>query len=322
MTNGMDRFVSMSVFTRVVEERSFVGAARHFRLSPASVSAHVRELEERLGARLLNRTTRSVSLTDVGRSYYDRCVVLLAELEEAETLASAQQASPRGLLRLNTSPGLGVRHVAPAIADFITLHPDMSVELSLTDRPVDLVEEAFDLALRVEPVPESSLIVRQLAPVRMVICAAPAYLERRGIPSTPEALEAHDCLIQSQLPAWSHWHLTGPDGLPRAISVNGSLRSNSAEALRVAALRGQGLICLPTYLVGEDLIAGRLLPVLTDHAPASSALRALYPHRRHLSAKVRVFVDFLALRFAQDPGWEAWRPAVAVKRRRPETVDV
>jgi DNA-binding transcriptional LysR family regulator len=317
----MDRFVSMSVFTRVVEERSFIGAARHLRMSPASISAHVRELEERLGVRLLNRTTRSLSLTDVGRTYYDRCVVLLAELEEAESLASALQAAPRGLLRLNTSPGLGVRHVAPAIADFATLHPDMSVELDLTDRPIDLVEEGVDLALRVEPVPESSLIVRQLTPVRMVICAASAYLERRGMPSVPQDLEAHDCLVQSQLPSWNHWHLTGPDGLPRAVSVNGTLRSNSAEALRAAALRGQGLICLPTYLVGEDLIAGRLLPVLSDHAPASTALRALYPHRRHLSAKVRVFVDFLALRFSQDPCWDAWRPVPAPRRPRVEPVE-
>lgn len=320
MTGGMDRFVSMSVFARVVEERSFVGAARHFRLSPASISAHVRELEERLGARLLNRTTRSVSVTDVGRSYYDRCVVLLADLEEAESIASALQAAPRGLLRLNTSPGLGVRHVAPAIADFVAIHPEMSVELGLTDRPVDLVEQGFDLALRVEPVPDSSLIVRQLAPVRMAICAAAAYLERRGAPTAPADLAGHDCLVQNQLPAPAHWHLIGPDGLPRAIAVRGSLRSNSAEALRAAALRGQGLICLPAYLVGEDLIAGRLLPVLTDHAPADTALRALFPHRRHLSAKVRMFVDFVALRFTQDPSWASPRPAAAPRHRRAEIV--
>lgn len=315
----MDRFTSMAVFVRVVEEHSFAAAARHLRLSPAMVSAHVRALEEHLGARLLNRTTRSLNLTDVGRAYHERCAFLLAELEQAERVASALHMTPRGVLRINASPAFGARQLAPAIAAFTAAYPDMSVEMTVSDRFVDLVEEGYDLAIRVEPLRDSSLIVRRLAPLRMVVCGAPSYLETRPMPRHPNDLKAHNCLTLSQLSPQGEWHFRDPDGGKQMVRVSGTLRSNSAEALRAAALRGQGLICLPSYLIGKELRRGDLVPVLLDHAPAGSAINALYPHRVHLSAKVRSFVDFLVARFGQEPSWDQWRPVLAPRRTEPVT---
>jgi DNA-binding transcriptional LysR family regulator len=303
----MDRFASMTAFVKVVECGSFSAAARRLNLSPNRITKHVQSLEERLGVRLLNRTTRKVSLTEVGRVYYERCTRLLGELDETERLASALQTTPRGELRVNAAPSFGMLQLAPAIQDFTTLYPDVSVELNLTERMVDLVEEGLDVAVRVEALPDSSLIARHLAPCRVVICAAPSYLERHGVPQTPADLAAHNCLTLTMSPFYSEWHFIGADGKEQKIHVTGNLRANSAIALAEAALKGQGLTFQPTYVVGEDLNAGRLVPVLSDYALAELAVRALYPHSRLLSAKVRAFVDFLVARFGQEPAWDAWR---------------
>jgi DNA-binding transcriptional LysR family regulator len=293
----MDRFEDMRIFAKVVESGSFSGAATRLHLSAGSVSEHVKALEERLGTQLLRRTTRKLSLTETGRAFYERATRILADLDEAERAASDLQAEPRGELRVNATPAFGMLELAPAIAEFTAQYPAVSVELMLTDRMVDLIDEGFDLAVRVEPIPDSSLIARQLGPVRLVICAAPEYLARHGTPRTPADLAGHNCLTVTGPSEFRKWRLVGPDGEPLEVSPKGSLSSNSACVLTCAARAGQGLVCLPTFIVGEALRTGRLVTVLDDYVAQPFTLRALYPPNRHLSAKVRRFVDFLAERF-------------------------
>src|SRR5712675_597287 len=302
----------MRVFAKVVETASFTGAAARLGISASMVSQHVKELEERLGVRLLNRMTRKVSLTETGRAYYERCTRLLADLEETEQAVSDMQAAPRGELRVNATPAFGILQLTPAIADFTNRFPAISVELMLSERMVDLIEEGFDVAVRVEELPDSSLVARQLAPCRMVVCGAPSYFEKHGKPRTPADLTAHNCLTVAGtgLSYYRAWHLTAADGTALNISPIGNLRSNSGAVLKVAALAGHGLVCLPTYFVGDALQSGRLVTVLDDYTAPPLTLRALYPHNRHLSAKVRAFVDFLASRFGQEPPWDSWcRPS-------------
>jgi DNA-binding transcriptional LysR family regulator len=295
------------VFSRVVANGSFAAAARQLHMSPAAVSAHVQALETRLGTRLLNRTTRSVGLTEVGQAFYERATRILAELEDTERMAGELQKAPKGMLRVNVTPSFGDLHVAAAVADFTARYTDISVELIATARFVDVVEEGFDLAVRTEPPPESSLIARRVAPIRLVVCGAPEYLAARGTPRRLSDLAAHNCLRFSELSFRDEWQLTGPDGKDTQVRVEGNLRANTTVALRAAALRGQGLVLLPTFIVGEDLKARRLVPVLTEFAPADAAVRALYPHSRHVSAKVRMFIDFLIERFGNDPAWDDCR---------------
>jgi DNA-binding transcriptional LysR family regulator len=304
----VDRFDNMRAFTKVVETASFTGAAARLGISASMVSQHVKELEERLAARLLNRTTRKVSLTEVGRAYYERCTRLLADLEETEQAVGDMHATPRGELRINATPSFGILQLGPAIADFTTRFPGISVELMLSERPVDLIAEGFDVAVRVEELPDSSLIARQLAPCRMVICGAPSYFERHAMPRTPSDLTAHNCLtVAGNVLFYSRaWHLTAADGTVLNISPMGNLRSNSGAVLIVAAFAGHGLVYLPTYFVGEALQSGRLVTVLDDYIAPPLTRRALHPHNRHLSAKVRAFVDFLAARFGREPPWDSW----------------
>jgi len=313
----VDRFESMRIFTKVVESGSFIGAATRLKLSPGMVSEHVKALEDRLGARLLNRTTRKLSLTETGRAYYESSTRILADLEEAEQAASDLQATPRGELRVNASPSFGTMHLAPAISDFTARFPAVSVELTVSDRMVDLIDEGFDLAVRIEPLPDSSLIARQLAPVRLVICAAPSYIERYGAPRTPADLANHNCLTLTGPVHFQPWFMPGATDDPGEVVPSGSLRSNSALVLKCAALAGHGLICLPTYVTAEALRSGRLVAVLENYATPSFTLRALYPSNRHLSAKVRGFVDFLAERFGRSPPGMVGAGSRAKRRRQP-----
>src|ERR1700730_7209274 len=299
----------MRVFAKVVESASFTGAAARLGISASMVSQHVKEREERLGARLMNRPTRKVSLTETGRAYYERCMRLLADLEDTEQAVSDMHAAPRGELRINATPSFGILQLAPAIADFTARFPGISVELMLSERLVDLVAEGFDVAVRVEEPPDSSLIARQLAPCRMVICGAPSYFVRHGMPRTPSDLTAHNCLtVAGNVSSYYRaWHLTAADGTVLNISPMGNLRSNSGAVLIVAAFAGHGLVYLPTYFVGDALQSGRVVTVLDDYtAPPPPTLAALYTHNRHLSAKVRAFVDFLAARFGREPPWDSW----------------
>ncbi len=302
----MDRVTSLSVFVKVVEGSSFAAAARHFGLSPAMVSKHIVSLEERLGARLLNRTTRQVSPTEIGREFYERSTRILADLDEAEQAASALQATPKGLLRLNGPLSFGIRHLAPAIIDYLAACPEAAIDVTLSDRVVDLVDEGFDLAIRIARLADSSLIARRIAPCRIVACAAPAYLKKHGAPRRPADLTAHNCLGYSYAALRNEWRFTGPDGA-ESVRIAGRLNANNGDVLRLAALRGEGIVIQPTFLIGDDLASGELVSILPGFVPDELVIQAVYPHSRHLSVKVRSFIDFLVARFGQDPEWDRWR---------------
>jgi DNA-binding transcriptional LysR family regulator len=295
----MDRIASMQAFVQVVDSGSFSRAAQRLNVSPAVVTGHVQSLEKRLGVQLLNRTTRKVNVTEIGRSFYERSNRILAEIEDAESMASALQATPRGTLRLNTSVSLA-RLVTPLIAEYVARYPDVSFELIMTDRMVDMVEEGFDLALRSGPLPNSSLRTRRLGMGRMVLCAAPAYLARRGTPVRPAELAQHNCLIYVNSHLEGRWRLTGPGG-EHEVEVSGNLRSNSIEGLRAATLAGLGIGLLPTVNLADELEAGDLVRLLTDYRTSEVVVQAVYPPGRHISVKVRTFLDFLVERLCSAP---------------------
>ena len=297
----MDRMTSMATFVKVVESGGFSAAARALSMSASMVTAHVQSLEERLGVRLLNRSTRKVSLTEVGQAYFERCLQILAEVDDADNVAQALQSTPRGTLRLNTAiviPPL----LAPVIAEFTALYPDVSVNMTMTDRMIDLVEEGVDLAVRNMPVPDSSLIARRVATYRFVVCGAPDYFAARGIPKQPADLAHHNCLIFSRSAWGNEWRFAGPDG-EQSLPVAGNMQANSDNALRLAAVHGQGLAMAPGFLFADEIKSGRLVPVLTEFLQTEHAVNAIYPHRHHVSAKVRSFIDLLAKRFREDPDW-------------------
>jgi DNA-binding transcriptional LysR family regulator len=290
----MDRIMSMQAFVQVVDCGSFSGAAKRLNVSPAVVTGHVQSLEKRLGVQLLNRTTRKVNLTEVGRGFYDRASRILGEIEEAEGLASAEQATPRGTLRLNTSVSLA-RLVTPLIGAYVALYPEVVFEMVMTDHMVDMVDEGFDLALRSGPLPNSSLKTRRLGVGRLALCASPDYLARNGRPERPADLATHNCLIAINSVIEGHWHFIGRDG-EHAIEVGGNLRTNSIEGLRAAALSGLGVALLPMVNINEDLKAGHLVRLLPDYQTTEVVVQALYPPGRHLPVKVRTFLDFLVER--------------------------
>jgi DNA-binding transcriptional LysR family regulator len=298
----MDRLTSLTVFVRVVDSGGFSAAARRLDTSPQMVSNHVQALEDRLGARLLNRTTRKVSLTEVGRTYYERCTRILAELEEADRLAGALQSTPRGTLRLYTGTHI-VRFIAPVVAEFLALFPEASVDMTMDERMVDLVEEGFDLAIRPTPPPDSGLIVRRLTMWRLILCCSPSYLAAHEPPRGVADLARHNCLRYAFYPFGDEWRFTGPDGAPASVRVSGNLLTNSGGSLRIVALAGQGVFLAPGFLIAKDLEAGRLVPILTEYRPVEFAINAIYPHRHHLSAKVRGFIDLLAQRIVAHRRW-------------------
>jgi DNA-binding transcriptional LysR family regulator len=300
----MDRFENLRVFTKVVESGSFAGAAARLGISASMVSLHVKALEERLGARLLNRTTRKVSVTDVGRAYYERCTRVLGDLEEADLAVGEMQTAPRGDLRVNSTTGFGVQHIGPAIADFAERFPGISVELMLSDRPIDLIEEGFDVAVRVDPLPDSRLIARKLVTVQLVLCGTPEYFANRGTPRNPGDLADHSCLEITSPSFFRRWHLTDETGKEVNLSLSGTVRSNNPFVLLHAALSSHGILYTARYMVADSLKAGQLVTVLDDYVLPPLTVHAVYPHGRHLSAKVRAFVDFLADRFGPETPWE------------------
>ncbi len=299
----MDTLKGMAVFARVVEKGSFSAAARDLRLAKSTVSKQVAALEQRLGARLLNRTTRRLSPTEVGLAYYERCTRIIAEVEEAELAVSRLQLEPRGTLRLNAPMSFGNLHVAPVIADFMNAYPELTVDMTLNDRMVDLVDEGFDVAVRIGRLADSTLIAKKIAPSRLVVCAAPEYWLAHGIPARPQDIGNHNCLIYSNLRNPHEWTFQTADGA-KTVSITGKLRANNGEALHAAALKGYGVYLGPTFIVGRDLRSGRLQAVLQEFEARNHFIHAVYPHSRHLSVKVRAFVDFLAGRFGDQPYWD------------------
>ena len=294
----MDRFVAITAFARVVETGSFARAAERLDTSVSSVSRHVSELEAHLDARLLNRTTRRLSLTESGRVFHERCVQLLADLAEAEESATAGNVKPRGTLRLTSSITFGARHLAPAIAEFIARFPAMRFDVELSDRAVDLVDEGFDVAVRIGAIGSQNLVGRKVGETRLVCCAAPSYLRRHGTPQTPADLAAHVCLTYEYAPQKSVWAFRDRDGREHSVRINGPVHANNGRFLDALAVAGVGIAFEPDFIVGPDVRAGLLTPILRDFAPPSANIYVAYPSRRHLSAKVRAFTDHLAQRFA------------------------
>ena len=299
----MDHFHALTAFVRVVEAGSFARAAERLDRSVSAVSRSVADLEAHLGARLLNRTTRRLSLTETGQAFHERAVQLLADLEEAEAAVGAATLEPRGTLKLTCSTTFGIRHLAPAIAAYAARHPRVRFDVELSDRVVDLVEEGFDLAVRIGAVRSQALIARRIGTTALVCCAAPSYLARRGAPSVPEDLARHACLTYAYSPDRNVWRFTDAGGTVHNVAVTGPAHSNNGAMLSALGVAGLGIHMEPDFVVAPHVRTGALVRVLEAYTPESGAINAVYPSRRHLSAKVRSFIDFIAERFAADPAW-------------------
>jgi DNA-binding transcriptional LysR family regulator len=301
---AMDPLDGIAAFAAVVDSGSFSAAARRLKVSKSAVSAHVQRLEARLGVRLLHRTTRRLSVTEAGAAYYRHCARILAEAAAAEQAAGALQREPRGTLRISAPDSFGWMHVAPAVPAFLRRYPELGVDIALSAAHVDLVEQGLDLAIRIGVLEDSPLVVRRLAPSRLVLAAAPAYLKAQGKPRRPDELSRHNCLCNNLLPWGDEWRLVGKGGELR-VAVGGSFRSNNAETLRAAALDGIGIALLPSWAVAEPLRRGALRRVLPGWEPPGSTIYAVYPDNRLMSMKVRAFVDHLARSFGRTPYWDA-----------------
>ena len=299
----MDRFEDLQTFVAVVESGSFTAAAQRLDTAKSAVSRRIAALEERLGAQLLLRTTRRLNLTETGRSFYEHCARILADLEEAESAVAQQHGELRGTLKVALPLSFGVRHMCGPIADFARLHPRVRFDLDLNDRRIDLVEEGVDLAIRIGRLADSSLIARKLFEARTVVCGSRDYFAKHGMPKTPEELRDHRCLVYSNLPDPSKWVYRDGAGR-REVTVNIAMTATSGDFLCAAAMQGLGIAMQPTFIAGEAISRGELVPILTDYDWPVTPAYAVYPPTRHLSYRVREFIDFLARRFAGEPYWD------------------
>lgn len=299
----MDKLDAMRSFAKVVTSGSYAEAARQFGLTRSAVSKSVTELERHLGARLLDRTTRRVTPTEAGRAYHERIAGILSDVEETEAAVSRLHEEPKGLLKINAPMSFGMLHLASAIADFMVAYPDLKVEAIMNDRFIDPLEEGVDVTVRIGVLPDSSLIARKIAPARRVLVASPAYLKHHGVPRQPDELIHHRALNFGHASGPQRWQLQ-QSGDVVAAPVNATLCSNNGDILRAAAVHGNGITLLPTFIVGPDIAAGRLTIVLPDHPPVGLGIYALYAPNRFLAAKTRVFVDFLSARFGDEPKWD------------------
>ncbi len=293
----------MAIFARVVEAGSFAEAARRMATSRSAISKAVAKLEKELGARLLNRTTRYLSLTEIGASVSEHCTRMLSEAEQARKLVDSLTTAPRGLLRVSASVAFGTLHIAPALAVFLSRYPEIRIDLTITDRWVDLAEEGYDVAIRVTGAPPPNWVARKLAPVRRKLCATPGYFDQRGVPQSPADLVHHNCLDYTRSGEQGHWRFTGPDG-DISVPVTGPLHVDDDEALSQAVLGGLGIGLLPTFIIGKDLQSGKLQAALSEYIPVEQHVYAMYLPTRHLPSKVRVFIDFLVAHIGPDPYWD------------------
>jgi len=297
----MDRFQEMETFVAVVNEGSFIRAAEARGLSKAAISRQLNDLEHRLGVRLLHRTTRRLSLTAEGQAFYARCRELLLSVEEAETEITSQSRAPSGSLRVNAPLTFGVLHLAPLWGRFADLYPKVSLEVTLVDRLVDLVDEGYDLAIRITATPDAALVSRKLASTRLVLCASPTYLQRHGTPTRPAELAEHRAIIYTYWRGGDEWEFTGPDGL-ETVHVNARIHTNNGDTCRLAALEHQGIILQPDFIVGEDLQRGTLVELMPRYHVMELDICAVFPTRKFLPLKVRRLIDFLVEAF-RDPPW-------------------
>ena len=302
----MDKFQEMTSFVAVVDAGSFVGAADAIGMSKAAVSRHVAELEQRLGARLLHRTTRRLSLTDDGQLFYARAKEMLAAVDEAESEISSRSGEPSGRLRINAPLSFGVLHLAPLWPRFAQLYPKVSLDIELSDRVVDLVEEGYDLAIRITNLPNSQLVSRQLATTRMIACASPQYLAQHSTPAHPDELAQHEVISYSYFAARDEWTFTAPHETPVVVHTHARIHANNGDTCRAAALEHQGIILQPDFIVADDLRRGALVELLPTWRTMTLGIHAVYPSRNHLPIKTRRLVDFLVEAFAV-PAWKASR---------------
>ena len=300
----MENLTDIAVFVRVVERASFTVAADDLRLSRAVVSKYVSRLEKRLGSRLLHRTTRRLSLTEAGAALFEASRGAIERIEEAEAALAQLQSQPRGRLRVSAPMSFGILHLGPAMAEFARAYPAVTLDMRLDDRYVNLVEEGFDVAVRIGALSDSSLVARKFAATRAVVCASPDYLARQGEPETPEDLASHDCLIYSYLSTANVWRFSAPDGREIPVAVTGSFRINNGIVLAEAAVAGHGILMAPTFYVGPLIRDKRLKQILARYRLPDLPIHAVYPQRTHVPPKVRVFIDFLAQRFGKKPDWE------------------
>ena len=300
----MDRFENMGVFIRVVEAGSISGAADRLGVAKSAVSRRLKELEEHLGVELFHRTTRSMNLTDTGRAFYHQSVRILEDVLEAEHATSQAHGTLKGSLKIALPSTFGLMHMGPAINEFLQAHPEIEFDLDFNDREVDLIQEGFDLAIRIAKLPDSSLIARRLAPIQFVMCASPVYLERMGMPESPGHLREHQCLVYSLLRDYEYWYLTDSTGKEIRTKIHPYLKASTGEFLKDAAVEGLGIILLPSFIAYKEIERGALVPVLKDYNLPQIDAYAIYPQTRHLSQRVRAFVDFLVKRFEGTPYWD------------------
>lgn len=295
---------TLLIFATVVESQSFSAAAKRLGITPSSVSKHVGQLEERMGVRLLNRTTRRISIREEGRSFYDRCVAILREIEAAEDEIRNRAEEPVGLLRVTAPTVLATRHISPHVTEFMQRYPNMDLEFILTSETLDMVRDGIDLSIRIASRPDPSLRAEKLAPNRRVFCASPAYLAEHGVPETPEDLARHRCLIASRLSPNNSWPWRDRDGITRSVRVHGPLGTNNVDLLRDSLLGGAGIAYVGTFVVGEDLKAGRLVSILEPYTVQTVSFYAVVPHSRYMPRKARVFIDFVKEVFGDPPYWD------------------
>lgn len=300
----MDRYENMNTFVRVVEAGSISAAADRMNVAKSVVSRRLKELEEHLGVELFHRTTRQMNLTDSGRAFYQQAVRILADILEAELATSQSHGALRGNLKVAVPLSFGLMHLGPAINEFLLLHPNIEFDLDFNDRQVDLLTEGFDLAIRIASLPDSSLIARRLAPIEAILCASPAYLERNGTPQTPDELRLHRCLAYNLTSNIEQWQVYDSTGQLIKIGIKPYLKASNGQFLRDAAVNGLGIVLMPTFIVYNEIELGELIPLLTDYHCPPLAAYAIYPQTRHLSQRVRAFVDFLVERFEGVPYWD------------------
>jgi len=301
----MDLFQAMRMFVKVAEAGSFSGAARALDTSNPSVTRHIADLEAYIGARLFNRSTRRLSLTEAGSNYLERCQQVLLDIDNAVLEAGMSAANPTGTLRMTVPMSFAVNHLGRILPEYMRRYPDVKLDISLSDRVVNLVDEGYDLGIRIGRIEDSSLIARKIAPARLILCAAPAYLEKYGTPRVPQDIERqqHTCLRYSYANSPDVWTFIKA-GKTHSVKLSGSINANNGDILREAAVGGMGLIMQPSFIVGNDIRDKKLIHLLPDYVPPASMIQAVYASRQHLSAKVRTFVDYLIEQFGDEPYWD------------------
>ncbi len=300
----MDRFKNMETFTRVVESNGISAAADRLGVVKSVISRRLSELEGHLGVELFHRTTRRINLTDIGKDFYKLATRILEDVREAELKTSQSHATLKGPLKIALPSTFGLMHVSSAITEFSKLHPQVEFELDFNDREVDLIQEGFDLAIRIAHLPDSSLIARRLAPIRTTMCASPSYLKKMGTPQSLSELKNHKCLVYSLYRDFQHWDLTNRRGKTIKTKIQPILRANTGEFLNQAAIEGLGIIITPTFITYKDIEDGKLIPILPEYSLPQLNAYAIYPQTHHLSQRMKTFVSFLIERFKGGPYWD------------------